>query len=72
VYIVIIKAAMKPPQKRNMKKMKATKKQIKQFAARFSFDDWSYLTGKMEFLNAVEAGEFEQAEVIANRLLTEQ
>lgn len=38
----------------------------KDFSSRFSFEDWSELCSLGDFTRAVEAGEFDRAEVIAH------
>jgi hypothetical protein len=45
-----------------------TKNQKKQFARRFSSDDWQTLCGKIEFLDALEES-LELAEIVAFRIL---
>jgi hypothetical protein len=49
---------------------KVSKKDKIAFARRFSASDWSELTGNLKFVMAFEAGEFEQAAVIAHEMLT--
>ena len=44
----------------------------KRFARRFTFDDWSWLCSRLEFLDALEAKSADECEVIAMRLLTER
>lgn len=45
-----------------------TNKEKKQFARRFSLDDWQWLCAQMDFLDALEKSEAE-AEVVAHRML---
>lgn len=47
-----------------------TTKEQKQFARRFSYDDWMKLCGRLEMLTALETKSPEECEVIAWDLLT--
>ena len=49
--------------------MKTTKKLIKNYSRKFSFERWSSLVSKMDFLNAVESGDFLTADVLAAKYL---
>lgn len=49
--------------------MKTTKKLIKNYSKKFSFERWSFLVSKMDFLNAVESGDFLTADVLATKHL---
>jgi hypothetical protein len=55
--------------KKIMNLSKELKAKIKSFAAGFSYDDWSFLNTKMDFLDAIEAGEFGCAAAIADEVL---
>lgn len=46
-----------------------TKQQQKRFARRFGLDDWQALTGKVEFLDALDTRTEAEAEVVAWRIL---
>lgn len=52
------------------KKAKVSKKQKINFARRFSYDDWMKICMDAKLEEAINAGEFEQAEVIAWELLS--
>lgn len=45
---------------------------IKSFSRRFSFSDWTFLLSHDRFERAVEAHEWEAAEVIAREILDAQ
>lgn len=45
------------------------KKKQKQFARRYSFDNWMTLCGNAEFENAFSKGEFDLCEVLAAKIL---
>ena len=53
-----------------MKLSKELKAKIQAFSTRFSYDDWMLLNTKINFLEAIEAGDFEKAEVIAHEILS--
>ena len=47
--------------------MKSTKIEIKNFSRRFSAHQWIELCGNMDFIKAIEDGEFGVAEVLSRK-----
>ena len=55
-----------------MKNPNCSKKQLKQIAASFSFDSWSWLSTQMVFLDATETKPAQEIRDLADVLLTEK
>lgn len=55
-----------------MKLSKKLKAEIKAFSMRFSFDEWSMLNSRCDFLDAIEAGNFTEVIEIADKIRQQQ
>ena len=55
-----------------MKNPNCSKKEVKQIAASFSFENWSWLSTQMSFLDATETKTAQEIRDVADVLLTEK